>query len=179
MTTKHKIEFIIAVVVIVAAVALYIVLGVAEKRAEETVVIGAVTAQTQIKSVPAEAVPPPTAVSASVLARIFVERFGSHSSEADYQNILDVLPLVTASYANELEGLMKRKINNLIYSGVSTYVVNALVIDESATEAEVKVLTRRVEAVGAVSETATREQTAVVSLEKNGEDWLVSGLVWE
>lgn len=128
-------------------------------------------------------VPAPGVVSASTIGRIFVERFGSYSSESNFENVDDVMSLATPSYQAELETLVasyRRQVDEADgYTGISTVVIGVTVISESETDASFLIMTQREEAVGNPGNTTLRYQNAEVSLVKSGDDWLIDDLAWK
>ncbi len=128
-------------------------------------------------------IPAPGVVSASTVARIFVERFGSYSSETDFANVDDVMKLATPTYQDELETLVagyRRQFDeDAGYTGISTQVITIKTVSESDTEATFLVTTQREEAVGNPGNSTLRYQDAEVTVVKSGDDWLINALTWK
>lgn len=125
----------------------------------------------------------PDAIAAQTATTIFVERFASYSSQANLQNIEDVLGLVTDSYASELQAFIDETRANESsdgYYGVTTRVISTTEIsfDEEVGLAQYTVTTQREESVGSPTNTSIYYQDMVVSLEKQGDNWYVSSAVW-
>lgn len=141
-------------------------------------------------SQPSEPVAPPEplsveekqARSAETVAKIFVERFGSYSSESEAQNLEDVLPLTTLPYRATLEAqIAKLQAAEPAdeYYGVSTRFISSTTVAMNGDAATFDVVTQREEAVGSVSNTSVKYQTLRLELELVGEDWLVDSAIWE
>ncbi len=120
--------------------------------------------------------------SAITVARTFVERFGSYSSEADAENIDDVLPMATVAFQKKLTSLAKdvRASSTGAYYGVSTLVVTApKTVSASATQTVLTMTTQREETNGDPSNTTKKYQSITVTLVKSGTTWLIDGYTWK
>lgn len=129
---------------------------------------------------PVEVPDGPVEISPLPIARTFVERFGSYSTESDYQNVEDVLTLATAGFQDELEQLAidARRSENGLYYGVSTQILTVATESESDTVAVLRFTTQREEAAGSPGNVSIRNQDILVTLEKVGDGWLVSSFEW-
>ena len=122
-------------------------------------------------------------ISAGTVAGIFVERFGSYSSESDLANIEDVLELATTSYQSELRELVyniREEGQSDTYYGVTTRVIskNRTAYDEQAGTASFDVVTQREESIGSVQESTVRYQTIQLELEKEDGVWKIASATW-
>ncbi len=120
--------------------------------------------------------------SALTVARTFVERLGSYSSEADAANIEDILPMATTAFQKKLETLAKqaRTSGDGAYYGVSTLVVTApKTLSSSATQTVLSMTTQREETVGDPGSTTVKYQSITITLVKSGTTWLVDGYTWK
>ena len=121
--------------------------------------------------------------SALTVTGIFVERFGSYSSESNLANIEDVLPLATDNYRRELETLIdqiRAEGQSQSYYGVTTRVLSKKLIESDANDgtAVYEVLTQREESYGSVQKSEVRYQSIRVELKQDGDVWLVDGVTW-
>jgi hypothetical protein len=116
------------------------------------------------------------------LSILFAERFGSFSNQGDFQNIKDVMPLMTSSLQDWAEGYIAQNQgvdSGAIYAGTSTKVVSPTIksIDLTAGRAEINIDTQRIE-----TRTGEEEriyfQTINVVLLKVGNDWLIDSAKW-
>lgn len=120
--------------------------------------------------------------SAETVAKVFAERYGSYSSESEAANLEDVLPLATSSLAANLNAQitrLQRATTAEVYYGVSTRVLNVTTTMVSETVITASLLTQREEAKGSIENTSVSYQTLVLTLEKSGDDWLVSEATWQ
>lgn len=139
------------------------------------------------QTTPSVAVPAPTptqeqqaqksAVALQAVAKLFTERYGSFSTEAQYANLTDVLPLMTESLAEQTRAVINAAKPSVVFYGVSTRAVTVKVGERTATSATVTVSTQRVETKGTAAP-ATKYQDLILSLEKAGEDWKVAAATW-
>jgi len=114
------------------------------------------------------------------IARTWVERFGSFSSESDFKNIEDIYPLSTAELQSQLSNeVSKMKNIQSGYYGISTQVINIDVIFEDELSSELRIKTQRVESIDSPENQSTRYQDIHLTMVKNGGEWLVSSYVWE
>ncbi len=120
-------------------------------------------------------------VSIQSLAKTFTERFGSYSTEANFENLTDVLPLMTAAYAGETQAFLATAVSPSEYYGVTTRIVSIRVLasDETAGTASVEVSTQREEAKGSVQNVSIRYQMLSLSLLKENGAWKVNAATWE
>lgn len=107
------------------------------------------------------------------LAKIFVERLNSYSSESRYQNMLDVQSLATDGYWKQLSAKIPANIpsNSPNFYAVSVEAYSAKIsswTDSAATvELQVKIAEEK---SGVITK---KDAQAKVNLVKNGENWLV------
>ena len=120
--------------------------------------------------------------SALTIAKIFVERLGSYSSEADAVNLTDILPLATASLQKTLSDTAKkvRASSAGAYYGISTLVVTApKTVSATETETVLTMTTQRQESTGTPGNTTIKYQSITVTLVKSGTTWLVDSYTWK
>jgi len=140
------------------------------------------TPTTSTKAPVAEVATPVGETSAITVARTFVERLGSYSSEADAANIEDIIPMATTSFQKKLESLVKeiRASTSDAYYSVSTLVVTApKTVSATATETVLSMTTQRVESKGDPGNTTKKYQSITITLVKSGTTWLVDGYTWK
>ena len=119
-------------------------------------------------------------VAPETIARVFAERFGSFSNEADFANITSLMDLCTTLMQEKLEGIMESSSINpqSEYHGISTNIISVTVVEKTDLTSIVEIQTQREESVGNPSDTTVRYQTMRVYLDKWGTDWLVNDFVW-
>lgn len=119
--------------------------------------------------------------SVQTAAKIFTERYGSYSSEANFANLTDVLPLMTEAFAAKTRAYVETAQAPTDYYAVTTHVVTIAVDgqDDAAGTARVTVTTQREEAKGSVQDASVRYQDLVLTLLKENDAWLVSSATWQ
>ncbi|MFA6130945.1 MAG: hypothetical protein WC730_01630 [Patescibacteria group bacterium] len=115
------------------------------------------------------------------IARSFVERFGSFSTEADYQNVTDVIPLATTQLSARLQTIAEeaRAEEEGDYYGVSTRVIIVEVEEETDDAVTLRLTTQREESIGSPEDTSLRYQDILVYLQKHEKSWLVDNFTWQ
>lgn len=116
---------------------------------------------------------------ASTIARVFVERFGSFSNQADYANVISVMDIATSSLQSKLEAMMSKDQDTDVYYGISTRVLSIDQVSATETQEVLEVMTQREESFETPANTTIRYQTMKLTLVKDGGSWLVSDFVWE
>lgn len=111
------------------------------------------------------------------LAKIFIERFGSYSSDSNYQNIRDVKNLVTSNLWSSLSAMIDDTVSNQQYSGVTTKVIATSNNSWSNTSAKYTLSTMRKSSENG-STTTTNKDVEVILKKVNG-SWLVDGYTWK
>lgn len=151
---------------------------------EETTQTLPKTTQTKTPStVTSEEAPKVQEVSAGTVARTFVERMGSYSSESDYQNVDDVLGLVTANLETQLKKDAEKARAQTPqedggYYGISTSYVGAKTTKESEAQITLLVQTQREESFGSPGNSTVRYQQVEVTLVKENDTWKVDSYTW-
>ena len=116
---------------------------------------------------------------ASVIARNFVERFGSFSTEVDFVNVDDVLPLVTPGLAVRLEESTRNSNSDSAFYGFATKFMGFVESQEADTTASDTITTQREESFDSPANTSVRYQDIIVDLVKDGTVWLVNDYSWQ
>ncbi len=110
------------------------------------------------------------------LAKVFVERYGTYSTDNNFENIKEVATFVTPAFWSKISVGINTKSSSQSFVGVTTKVISLELADWSDTVATVKLKTMRTEEKnGAVS---VRYQNATVDMVKTDGVWLVDKLVW-
>lgn len=190
MTTLRTRLFVFAtmIILIILGISVAIVVLVKKKAPVEvpaetaTTTIDATNIGEQIMPKPVT-VPPGSAVkpltaeetlknAAKQMAKIFVERYGTYSSDSDYANIRELEELVTADLWKTLE----KRIGTTRpeqFIGVTTNAVASEVKDFSDSKSTVEVMSQRIITKG--TSTERKSETMTVRLVKNDGGWLVDG----
>ena len=185
MDRKHKIEVIVATTVLVTLCVVLVIFLISSKnqkdksKVAQPVVIEEILTPEQVAptGVPARN----KEAEANVIARSFVERFGSFSSQANYVNINDVKLLATEGLKERLDSiaLKAKSVSGGAYYGVSTKVIAVEELTKTDAVAEFKMKTQRQETIDFPSNMSIRYQDIMVDLVKVGDRWLVSDFVWK
>lgn len=112
-------------------------------------------------------------------AKMFAERYGSFSTEADYQNLKDLLPIMTDAFAAQTSAFILTVPKATEYYGVTTRVVAVKTdaLDEAAGTASMTLGTQRQETKGTAAPTV-KYQNLVLTFKKVGTEWKASSAVW-
>jgi hypothetical protein len=183
MLSRKRIEIVIAVLILIGLLILLWFVLRKPKTPEAPVIVPEQQITQTVPEVNPASVPAPGVVSASTVARTFIERFGSYSSETNFANVDDIMALATPGYQEELRGIVagyrRQFANQTQYTGVSTYVISVKTSNESDSTASFLITTQREEAVGTPGNTTVRYQDADISLIKSGDNWLIDDLRWQ
>ncbi len=117
---------------------------------------------------------------ATTVSKMFVERYGSYSNEAKFQNLVDVLPLMTDAFAQETRAFIASSTPPETYYGVTTRVltIDVEAMDESAGAATVLMQTQREIAQGSTQNSSVSYQEIRLELEKEAGVWKVASASW-
>lgn len=194
MTTLRTRLFIIIslVILIILAISIAIIVFVKQKAAPTEEPAAEPTGQIDTDNFPAQITPAPVDIPAGVqvkpltteealkngakqMAKIFVERYGTYSSDSDFANIREVETLVTKSYWSELE----KKIGTgkpAMFIGVTTNAVASEISEYASGKATVDVSVQKITTRG--SSTTQSNEKAKVWLVQSGGIWLVDKFEW-
>ncbi len=111
------------------------------------------------------------------LAKVFTERFGSYSSDSNYQNIKDVQAIVSDNLWSALSSLMKYTAMAQEYNGVTSEVIS--VKNDNWTSGAAKYTLSTVRATSHGDATKISHQDIEVNLIKSNGSWLVDGYIWK
>lgn len=119
---------------------------------------------------------------AEATARSFVERWGSFSTESDFQNIEDLYALMTDSmrtWANTyLADQRKVQAAGVEFYGVTTRAMKTEVLEQSADSVRIRVTVQRVETKGS-AQAQSSYKTMEVALKHIGQAWFIDGAWWK
>lgn len=131
------------------------------------------TAGLQVKTQPTE-----EAIKNGVkqLAKIFIERYGSYSTQNDYQNVLDVKSLSTPVLWQKLSASMNQP-QPAEYLGMTTLVISSSFKEWNEDTAIVTLETLRTEEKN--NQSKETGQAVEVFMIKQGDNWLVNNFQWK
>lgn len=129
--------------------------------------------------------PPPVSgpTPSEQMAVLFAERYGSYSNQGQYQNLRDLLPVMTASLRAETEAFLASVENGVAppdrYEGYTAVKVaaRAISLDEASGRATYDVTLQQAKTVGAAV-VETRYPVLRVVLQRTGEEWRVASVSW-
>lgn len=115
------------------------------------------------------------------LSTSFTERYGSFSTESDYANLKDVMPLMTEAFAASTSAAIASATPEADYYGVTTRVLNVTVEsrDDAAGTARVRVSTQRQEAKGGVQNLSVKYQEIVLDFVTEEGGWKIDAADWQ
>ncbi|MEK7614946.1 MAG: hypothetical protein AAB431_01020 [Patescibacteria group bacterium] len=114
----------------------------------------------------------------TTVARTFVERYGSYSNEANFQNTKDVLPLMTDAFASATQQVIDTSKPPATYYGVTTNVIVLTVEKNDDAAATVLLNTQRIIAQGSTQNSAVSYQKIRLELLKQSGTWKVDSATW-
>ncbi len=118
---------------------------------------------------------------AAQMAELFAERFGSYSNQGEYQNVRDLLPVMTASYRKTTEATLAslKPQQSPTFEGVTSKKVSTDVRSYSASAGTAVVAVTMQQEKRSGTTTVVGYRTLRMELKKDGENWLVDSARWE
>jgi hypothetical protein len=110
------------------------------------------------------------------LAKVFVERYGTYSTDNEGQNIRESQTLVTKSLWSKISAGLNNKTSSQSFLGITTKAMSVTLSDWSGTKAVVSLKTMRAENKNGT--VTTLYQNATVDMVKENGVWLADKLVW-
>lgn len=111
------------------------------------------------------------------LAKIFVERYNSYSTDNNFQNIIDIKELVTPELWKTLSVKIGKTPTAGSFVGVTTKVFTSDIKNWADNSATISLSTAINEEKNGVF--SDRQQNVTVDMSKSGDNWLVSKFQWE
>jgi hypothetical protein len=122
-------------------------------------------------------------VAARRLANLFVERFGSYSSEAQFQNIVDLKKFMTKkmqAWADTYISDQKKQAGtNTSFQSITAKVITTSVTNQSASGITFRITTVRTTDNGAVNGKNTYNQDILIRAVPSGTDWKIDSAYWQ
>lgn len=116
------------------------------------------------------------------IANLFTERFGSYSSEANFQNILDLKDYMTGKMWTWADNYVKKQriiqAGDKTYFGITTKVLSTTINNQTESKAELLIITQRKETKedGTIK---TYTQDIILQMRKIENDWKVDEATWQ
>jgi hypothetical protein len=132
--------------------------------------------------------PPSAAVTegrtaAAQMAELFAERYGSYSNQGDFQNLRDLLPVMTDGYRAKTEAYLATAAAADLanYQGVTSLKISTQVhnYDESGGNAVIAVNLQQQKSGVASGTQAVSYRSLSMELKKVGDSWKVDSATWE
>lgn len=116
----------------------------------------------------------------TTVAKIFTERYGSYSNEANFQNIRDVIPMMSKTFADATIKDLATKQQPTGFYGITTRVITVKIMaqDTKAGTATLKLSTQRVEENGSSQKNNTKYQEIELRMVQESGVWLVDSAKW-
>jgi hypothetical protein len=118
---------------------------------------------------------------AAQMGELFAERYGSYSNQGDFQNLRDLLPVMTAKYRSQTEASLAaaKPQQGQTFEGVTSLKISSEVRTYNETNGTAVVaVTLQQEKISGTS-TVVGYRTLRMELKKVGEDWRVDSSRWE
>ena len=114
------------------------------------------------------------------MAELFAERYGSYSNQGDYQNLRDLLAVMTADYRSRTEAFLETvsPTPGATYEGVTSVKISSEVRSSDESSAVVAVSLQQTRRVGAETPTIGYRSLRM-ELELVGDEWRVDSAAWE
>jgi uncharacterized membrane protein len=114
------------------------------------------------------------------MAEIFAERYGSYSNQGDYQNLRDLLPIMTARYRQETEAFLStaETTPGQTFEGVTSVKISTDVRSSDEDSAVIAVTLQQERRIGSAPPTIAY-RTLRMELQLVGEDWRIDKAAWE
>lgn len=116
------------------------------------------------------------------LANLFTERFGSFSSESDYQNIVDLKSYMTRvmqAWADNYVKQLRAQPQIGSFNSVVTKVLSTKILSQVSIKAEVQVTAQRREKNPDINVDQTYVQSINLEFVKEDDTWLVEKAAWQ
>jgi hypothetical protein len=121
----------------------------------------------------------PEVAGPSQTAELFAERYGSFSNQSEYQNLRDLLPIMTERFRRESEAKLAAVPAGTPtqYVGVTSVKLSSKVVatDDASGRARVSVLVQETKTTASEPPT-TSYKTYIVRLQKEGDEWKVDSI---
>ena len=116
------------------------------------------------------------------LANLFTERFGSYSTEAEFQNIVDLKPYMTKkmqAWADSYVKIQKARISDTDFSSIVTKVMTTKVTSHVGNKAEVELSTQRIETGSDIGGQSSYYQGIILKMTEESDGWLIDEATWQ
>ena len=115
------------------------------------------------------------------LSELFAERYGSFSSDSNFQNVTELKPYMTDkmkiaadSYVDSEQGDSSPDFKSIVTKVLSTNIGST-----SGGEVEVRLSTQRIESGDSFADNDIYYQDIILDLVQDGDQWLVNSAIWQ
>jgi type II secretory pathway component PulM len=122
----------------------------------------------------------------SRMASAFAERFGSYSNQGDFENILDLKPIMTEEMQQWADDFIERNRSAMgdtsVYSGVTAKAISMSItsLNEGVGQATIIVGVQKIENSGTLTgNEKVSYQDMELNFKKVGEEWRVDEAIWK
>lgn len=115
--------------------------------------------------------------SAIQMSKIFIERYGTYSSDSNYANIREVKTIVTQRLWDEISQILDTTPPDE-FMGVTTNAISSKIVEFDDDSVLLKLSTRKI-VTNSDNSTESKIVDANVWLSKSGENWLVEKIEWK
>lgn len=123
-----------------------------------------------------------TMVNIESLSLSFAERYGSYSSQSNFENITELKLVMTENmkkWADQYVAEQRKKMpDSSEYYGITTKAISTDIVDKTETNAKVLINTQRIESFADGSTIVGYQEIEITLLNQNGE-WKVDAAVWK
>lgn len=192
MTPRRRAILIVALILLLIAIVVAVI-SLLSRAVPQQAAVSPDVGQEPVDIVEPSAVPedfvnpliaPAAAVSGSTaaqqMAELFAERYGSYSNQGDYQNLRDLLPVMTSRYRQATEAFLATAdpAPGQTYEGVTSVKISTSVRSTDKDSAVIAVTLQQQRASGTAAPTAGY-RTLRMELQRLGDDWRVDKAAWE
>lgn len=197
MTPRRRAILIVILALLLIAAVIALVLWLLRTRPAAVAPGDATVPAPVVTNAPAPAAPAPApsplspgapaaakgSTAAAQMAELFAERYGSYSNQGDFQNLRDLLPVMTDKYRAATEAYLSTaaSVPNAPYDGVTSVKISTDVrsYDASAGKAVIAVMLQQQKRSAGSVTPAISYRSLKMSLMKVGADWRVDSAAWE
>ncbi len=111
------------------------------------------------------------------LAKVFVERYGTYSTDNEFQNIIESEPLVTKALWSKISTGINAKNSQSEFLGLTTKVASVQLSSWTDAKAVLDLKTMRNQDKNGVE--STRYQDVTVEMVKENNVWLANSIAWK
>lgn len=115
------------------------------------------------------------------LSELFAERYGSFSSDSNFQNVTELKPYMTDKMKIAADNYVDSEQGNSSpdFKSIVTKVLSTNIGSTSGGEVEVRLSTQRIESGDTFADNDVYYQDIVLELVQDGDQWLIDSATWQ